>query len=104
MLPLHSLLKGKSQSITWTDNATASFHATKDALAQASLLTYPTSNAPTCLMTDVSDTAVEAVLQQHVQGTWKPISFFSRKLTQAKTRYSTFDHELLAVFLAIKHF
>ena len=103
MLPLHSLLKGKSQSITWTDAATASFHATKDALAKASLLSYPRPDAPACLMTDVSDTAVDAVLQQNVQGTWTPISF-SHKLTPAETRYSTFDRELLAVYLGIKHF
>ena len=104
MLPLHSLLKGKSKSITWTDAATTSFNATKEALAKASLLTYPTLDAPTCLTTDASDTAVGAVLQQNVCGTWTPISFFSRKLTPAETRYSTFDRELLAVYLGIKHF
>ena len=38
MQPLHSLLKGKSVSLTWTDEATASFNATKEALANASLL------------------------------------------------------------------
>ena len=47
---------------------------------------------------------VGAVLQQHINGNWHPISFFSRKLTPAETRYSTFDRELLAVYLAIKHF
>ena len=104
MLPLHSLLKGKSRSITWTDTATASFNATKEALAKATLLSYPSPNAPTCLMTDASDTAVGAVLQQNIKGTWKPISFFSCKLNPAETRYSTFDRELLAVFLGIKHF
>ena len=55
-------------------------------------------------MTDASDTAVGAVLQQYVNGTWYPISFFSWKTTPAKTRYSTFDRELLAEYLAIKHF
>ena len=54
-------------------------------------------------MTDASDTAVGAVLQ-HIHGTWHPISFFSRKMTPAETRYSTFDRELLAVYLSIKHF
>ena len=55
-------------------------------------------------MTDASDTAVGAVLQQNIDNTWRPISFFSRKMTPAETRYSTFDRELLAVYLAIKHF
>ena len=107
MQPLHSLLssaKPKTQALSWNDAALASFNATKEALANASLLSYPTPDAPTCLMTDASDTAVGAVLQQHVNSTWHPISFFSRKMTPAETRYSTFDRELLAVYLSIKHF
>ena len=51
-------------------------------------------------MTDASNTAVGAVLQRHVAS----ISFFSKKMTLAETRYSTFDRELLAVYLAIQHF
>ena len=47
--------------------------------------------------------AVGAVLQQYIAGTWHPISFFSRKMKPAETRYSTFDRELLAVYLAIRH-
>ena len=50
-------------------------------------------------MTDASDVAVGAVLQQ-----WCPISFFSKALKPAETRYSTFDRKLLAVYLALKHF
>ena len=104
MQPLHSLLKGKTQSLTWTDEAVAAFNATKQALANASLLAYLSPDAPTCLMTDASDTAVGAVLQQYINDTWHPISFFFRKMTPAETRYSTFDRELLAVYLSIKHF
>ena len=107
MQPLHALLtasKLKSQPINWNDDALAAFNATKEALANASLLYYPAAAAPTCLVTDASNTAVGAVLQQYVNGTWHPISFFSRKMTPAETRYSTFDRELLAVYLAIKHF
>ena len=107
MQPLHALLstgKSKSHKLTWTNAALIAFTTTKEALAKASLLSYPKPDAPICLMTDASDTAVGAVLQQHINGTWHPISFFSRKMTLAETRYSTFDRELLAVFLAIKHF
>ena len=35
---------------------------------------------------------------------WQPLSFFSKKLNPAETRYSAFDRELLAVYAAIKHF
>ena len=111
MQPLHALLtppplssKVNSQSIVWNDSALASFNATKEAIANAALLFYPKPDAPTCLMTDASDIAVGAVLQQYVNGQWCPISFFSRKMTPTQTRYSTFDRELLAVYLAIRHF
>ncbi len=107
MQPLHSLIssaKPKTQTFAWNDSALASFNATKDALANASLLSYPQSDAPTCLMTDASDTAVGAVLQQNINGKWNPISFFSRKITPAETRYSTFDRELLGVYFSIKKF
>ena len=56
------------------------------------------------LMTDASDSAVGAVLQQYTDSTWHTILFSSRKMTPVETRYSTFDRELLAVYLAIKHF
>ncbi|GFR65581.1 Pol polyprotein [Elysia marginata] len=35
---------------------------------------------------------------------WRPIAFFSRKLTSTQSRYSTFDRELLAIYSAIQHF
>ena len=55
-------------------------------------------------MTDASDIAVGAVLQQYIDGTWHLVSFFSKKMKPAETRYNTFDCELLAINLAIQHF
>ena len=68
------------------------------------MLQHPHHDASTCIATDASDHAVGAVLQQLINGTWSPIAYFSKKLQPAETRYSTFDRELLAVYLAIKHF
>jgi hypothetical protein len=105
--PLHALLtttKQQSQTLIWNDTALAAFNDIKDDLANASLLVYPNADAPTCLMTNASDKSVGAVLQQYIDGVWHPISFFSKKMTPAETRYSTFDRELLAVYLAIRHF
>ena len=55
-------------------------------------------------MSDTSDIAVGGVLQQRVESQWHPVAYFSRKLTPPETRYSTFDRELLAVYLSIRHF
>ena len=107
MQPLNQLLshpKDKSTTLTWTDEAVSAFNKTKDALADATLLTHPKLDAPTCIMTDASDVAVGAVLQQFIDGHWHPIAYFSKVLKPAEMRYSTFDRELLAVYLAVKHF
>ena len=35
---------------------------------------------------------------------WTPLTFFSHSFNSTQSRYSTFDRELLAIYLAIKHF
>ena len=55
-------------------------------------------------MTDASDVAVGAVLQQLAKNQWQLISYFSHKLSHTERCYSTFERELLAVYFAIKHF
>ena len=56
------------------------------------------------LITDASNQQVGAALEQFEDGTWRPIGFFSRKLSETESRYSTYDRELLAVYAAIKFF
>ena len=102
----HSLPKRTrrpSNTPEWTEDTIAVFTNVKHALANASLLIHPTPDAPTSVMTDASDVAVGAVLQ-HINGLWCPLAFFSRALKPAETRYSTYDPELLAIYLAIKCF
>ena len=50
----------------------------KQAIADTSLLSCHTPEAPTNIMTDASNTAVGAVLQQMTDNTWRPIGFFSK--------------------------
>ena len=77
--PLLSLLKRMkfpSDSPQWTDDTITAFGKAKQALADATLLVHPVPNAPTSVMTDASDVAVSAVLQQHINEQWCPLSFF----------------------------
>ena len=104
--PLTVLLSTKHASSPFhlNDAAIVAFESTKAALANATMLTHPSSEAPYCLMVDASDVAVGGVLQQKINNTWQPISFFSKKLQPAEMKYSTFSRELLAIYLAIRHF
>src|SRR5271167_4259944 len=49
------------------------------------------------LTTDASTIAIAGALEQLIDGEWRPLGFYSRKLKDPETRYSTFDRELLAV-------
>ncbi|CAL9705054.1 unnamed protein product [Knipowitschia caucasica] len=106
MRPLYEALKGTTpnQDVVWTAEADQAFEDTKVALCQATMLVHPSPGAPVALTTDASDYAVGAVFEQWVEGTWQPLAFFSRQLVPRERKYSTFDRELLAVWLAIRHF
>ena len=67
-------------------------------------LTHPSPSAEVSLVTDTSNTHVGAALQQKESGGWRPLSFFSAMLSATQQRYSTFNRELLGVFLALHHF
>jgi hypothetical protein len=68
--------------------------------------TPPTScpQAKLSLANDASDTYIGGVMQQKLGDHWQPLDFFTRKLTDTESRYSTFDCELLAAYAAIRHF
>jgi hypothetical protein len=43
-------------------------------------------------------------MQQKSGDHWRPLGFFSRKLTDKESPYSTFDRKLLAAHATNKHF
>nr|CAX83701.1 pol polyprotei [Schistosoma japonicum] len=104
MQPLKDLLKGKPKEFKLTSEAVEALNQLKNKLARTATLTYPNSHHPFALMVDASDKAVGGTHNQLVKNAWKAIAFFSKKLAPAKTRYSTFSRELLAIYLTIKHF
>ncbi|BHF68050.1 hypothetical protein SprV_0301108000 [Sparganum proliferum] len=104
ILPLTNLLSGSKRTFELTPAALTSFEQVKALLADATLLTHYHADAPISLMVDASNVAVGAVLQQSLPDSTVPLAFFSKKLSKAETRYSTFGRELLAAYLAVRHF
>lgn len=106
--PLHEHLrdarKKDKRKVAWDEKSLAAFEQIKDDLLKVAVLAFPCSNAETRLITDASDTGIGAALEQKINDIWKPLAFFSRKLTPAQQRYSTYDRELTAIYESIKHF
>src|SRR5277367_6232930 len=65
-------------------------------------IAHPDFSLPFSLTCDASGTCISGVVQQLSQGEWHPVSFFSKSLTSAQTRYSTFGRELLAIYESVK--
>ena len=97
--------KNDKTPINWTPEAEAAFIQCKNGLAKATLLTHPAVNAKLRLITDASDTAMGAAIEQKVGNEpWKPLAFFSRKLSGTQKKYSTYDRELTAMHESLVHF
>ena len=102
--PLHAVLHGNPRKLIWGREQSTAFRNAKQALSDATLLAHPNVKAATAVTCDASGTAVGASLDQLIDGEWKPLAFFSRKLSRAELKYSAFDRELLAIYLSTKHF
>ena len=100
--PLNQLLMAANEGHTrlspklnfdlkWNESANSAFIESKQKLANATLLVHPDLTAPLNITCDASDFAVGGVLQQYIDNVWQPLSFFSKKLTPAETRYCAFD-------------
>ena len=96
--------KKKNEQISLNDIQLKAFNEVKQKLAITSLLAHPVPDAQFSLVVNAWGTAVGSVLQQQHQQQLQPLAYFSRQLKPAEQRYSTFGRELLAMYLAVKHF
>lgn len=101
---LNKSIKNKNNSIEWSKTSDESFELIKSKFASKTLLTHIDFTSKISVSVDASNIAVGSVLQQTNNNKLEPIAFFSRKLSPCEIKYSTFDRELLAIYLSIKHF
>jgi hypothetical protein len=103
--PLTNLLKGGPKTSEWTAQAQEAFQNAKCLLVRAAVpLQHPAPQAELSLATNTSDTHIGSIMQQKSGDHWQPLGFFSRKLTDTESRYSTFNRELLAAHAVIRPF
>ena len=105
--PLQQVINTYSTTkcFSMTDEGKKAVQNLKDAMVNAVTLSHrcPTSNTYQ-LVTDASGIAVGAALHQLCEGEYRPIAFFSKKLSECQQKYSAFDRELLAAYQAVLHF
>ena len=90
--PLTALL-GSRRKFIWTEEAEQAMCLIQKKCMEAPVLVPWDSERETRITTDASDVGLGAVLEQRVEGLWRPVEFWSRKLKPAETRYSATDKE-----------
>jgi len=101
--PLTNLTK-KFVRFSWSDAEQNSFEQLKSALLDAPILAYPHPHVECIVDTDVSGVAIGGCVSQVIEGTERPIAFFSRVLSDSQTKYCPTKRELLAAVLTLQHF
>ena len=99
MAPLTRLCS-KAVPFKWTAIEQKAFVNLKRIISKETLLAYPDFNKPFEIHTDASDLQLGAVISQG----GRPIAFYSRKLSDAQTRYTTGERELLSIVETLKEF
>ncbi|KAL8273026.1 hypothetical protein Esti_003079 [Eimeria stiedai] len=100
--PLQQLLKQKAP-FQWTAAHSSAAQVLKDRLIHYTKLSLLDLTMPFILRTDASGVAIGSALEQD----GKPLGFLSKRLSNAKMSYSTYDQELLAIVRALyrwRHF
>src|SRR3989440_10760034 len=96
----------KSGPFVWPESAEQAFCKLKECFTRAPLLQHFDPKKVSQLETDASGSGIAGVISQpcyeHGRLIWKPVAFFSRKLSSAERNYGTGDSEMLAIVEAFK--
>jgi len=99
LAPLSSMTSSKVKW-KWTEEHQNAFDEMKKVIAKETLLAFPDFTKPFEIHTDASKIQLGACISQNNQ----PIAFYSRKLNDAQTRYTTTERELLSIVETLKEF
>ncbi|MCO5569376.1 hypothetical protein L7F22_023088 [Adiantum nelumboides] len=100
--PLRDLLKGcktKRQRVTVEGKSLEAFYALQKLASEAPVLKIASWEEPFEVITDASNIAIGAALQQDS----RPVAFYNKKLDSAQRNYSVHVKELFAIISALKH-
>lgn len=101
--PLHNLER-KNVEFVWSPVCNQSFEKAKNILCSSPILAIFNPNVPVFIYTDASLEGVGATLKQpQVDGSLKPVFYFSKKLTNSQKTKKAIFLECLAIKEAIKY-
>lgn len=105
-LPLLNLMKSKTEKpFVFDTDCERAFYTLREALADSPVLAIYSSKRETELHTDASSHGFGAVLlQKQNDGKLHPVSYYSRRTTDAEEKYHSFELETLAIIYSLRRF
>jgi hypothetical protein len=95
----------KGNDVKWTVESKNSFDQIKRALTEAPVLIIPDYSKEFLIFSFASSDTLDVVfLQKNIEGLEQPISFFSRALRDAETRYNIMKKQAYALVKSLKAF
>ncbi|KAI0993106.1 hypothetical protein K3495_g15078, partial [Podosphaera aphanis] len=100
VMPLTDLMK-KGSPFCWGFEQEEAFKEIKQKFGKDIVLQHFDWDKPARLETDASDRGTGGILlQPDAMNNWRPVAFFSRKMSPAESNYEIYDKELLAIVQA----
>ena len=99
LAPLTALCSA-TQKWVWGEEQKRAFADVKKIISKEAILAFPNFNEEFVIYTDASNYQLGGVITQKQ----KPLAFYSRKLKDAQTRYTTTERELLSIVEILKEF
>lgn len=100
--PLTDLTK-KDHPYRWGKEQQKAFDTLKHTLVTAPLLATFDHSLPTVVEADASGWALGGTIrQQGSDSLWRPVAYYSRKLSPAEVNYPVHDKEMLAIFSCLR--
>lgn len=103
MAPLYSLTSGKGK-LTWKPEHEKIRQQIISALTNEPVLSIYDPDLDVELHTDASAIGYGAILLQKKEGKMRAVAYFSKRTTDAESKYHSYELETLAVVNAVKHF
>ena len=91
-------VKKRHKSFHWIEEAEKSFNLLKKKIIEQPILVLPDFSKTFQVRCDVSGFSIRVVLSQDN----RPVAYFSKKLNEAKIKYSTYDKEFYTVIQVLK--
>lgn len=97
-MPTINIIVEKGVLFIWTYEHDVAFHALKQALVSAPMLSLPDFSSPFTIETDASDQGVGVVLMQ----SGHPLAYLSKAMGPKSRGLSTYEKEYMAIIIDVQ--